>query len=444
VSDTTLYAKWEVAKYTVSFEPNGGGSIASQTVNHNGKATTPAAITKTGYAFEGWYSDNAFGSAWNFSTGVVTGNVKLYAKWRPLRYILIFYAQGGTVSVADRFVTFDAVVGELPTPTRSGYTFGGWYTAENGGGTKYTEIAVYSRDANTTLYASWTVNSYTLTFDAQGGMVSPALLSVTFGSAVGTLPTPTRDGYTFGGWYTATNGGGTPYNSFTVYSTASNIPLYAKWTAKSYTIILDAQGGAASPARQSVTYGERVGTLPDPARAGCIFRGWYTVANGGGTRYYGSTVYSTASDIRLYALWSFDDYRLVFYAQGGTASYVGQFIHFGDVVGELPTATRAGYTFGGWYTAENGGGTKYTEKTVHRIDASIVLYASWTANGYTLSFDAQGGTVSPAIQSVTYEEKVGDLPTPTRGGYTFGGWYTSANGGGTRYSKDSNYSKAAN
>jgi uncharacterized repeat protein (TIGR02543 family) len=433
VSDTTLYAKWEVAKYTVSFEANGGsGSIDPQTVNHNGKATAPAAIAKAGYTFGGWYSDNAFGSAWDFSASVVTGNVKLYAKWTPNGYTLTFDAQGGTVSTTGKPATYGAAVGMLPEPTRTGYTFGGWYTATGGGGDKYTESTVYSAVSNATLYAKWTPNGYSLVFDAQGGVVSPALLSVTYGSAVGDLPTPVRDGYGYGGWYTSASGGGARYERDSVYSIAANTTLYAKWTPKSYTITFDAQGGTVSPATSSVTYGAAVGTLPTPARGGYAFDGWYTSANGGGAKYTATTVYGAAAAISLYAKWTPNSYTITFSAQGGTVSPASKPVTYGAAVGELPEPARVGYTFSGWYTAA-GGGAKYTESTVYGIAADTVLHAKWTANSYMLAFDAQGGAVSPALQSVTYGAAVGELPTPARAGYTFGGWYTQPEGGGTPY-----------
>jgi uncharacterized repeat protein (TIGR02543 family) len=148
-------------------------------------------------------------------------------------YTLTLNAQEGAVSLANVTVVPGEVVGELPTPTRSGYTFGGWYTETEGKGTRYTEVSVYNILGNTTLYAKWTENTYTLTFDAQSGTVAPASKSIASGAAVGALPTPTRSGYTFGGWYTAPNGAGIRCTEATVYNILGNTTLYAKWTAGS-------------------------------------------------------------------------------------------------------------------------------------------------------------------------------------------------------------------
>lgn len=114
----------------------------------------------------------------------------------------------------------------LPTPSRTGYTFKGWFTAQSGG-TKITTSTVFEDD--TTVYAQWTANTYTVRFDINyTGGTNPTSQTVTYGSTYGTLPKPTRSGYTFMGWYTALNGG-TLIRNGTMVSTASNHTLYAHW-----------------------------------------------------------------------------------------------------------------------------------------------------------------------------------------------------------------------
>ena len=137
--------------------------------------------------------------------------------------------QGGNVELSTKIVFSGSNYGFMPTPTRSGYTFGGWFTGTNGTGSQVTESTTVSLTANQTLYAKWTavpVTSYTVTFDAQDGTVSPTYKTVTNGSAYGTLPTPTRSGYTFGGWFTGTNGTGSQVTeSTTVSLTAQPDPV---------------------------------------------------------------------------------------------------------------------------------------------------------------------------------------------------------------------------
>ena len=110
--------------------------------------------------------------------------------------------------------------------------------------------------AHATYTATWKVNDYLIHLDARGGKVSPENLTVTFGQAVGELPAATREGYDFVGWFDLD---GNEYTADTVYTTDDNITLSAKWTAKDYTVTLDAAGGTVDPTTVTVTFGAEVG-----------------------------------------------------------------------------------------------------------------------------------------------------------------------------------------
>ncbi len=141
-------------------------------------------------------------------------------------HTLRFNANGGSVSEASRKVNEGDAYGKLPTPTRNGYAFNGWYTAASGG-SKVSNSTKMGK-ANATIYARWTANTYTLSFNANGGSVSESSRKVTYGKTYGKLPTPTRTDYTFDGWYTAASGG-TRVSDSTPVSTA-NTTVYAHWT----------------------------------------------------------------------------------------------------------------------------------------------------------------------------------------------------------------------
>ncbi|MDR3366581.1 MAG: leucine-rich repeat protein [Prevotellaceae bacterium] len=436
-----------VATYTLTFNAQGGTvSPANITVVNSAVVGTLPTPMRSGYTFGGWYTEQS-GKGTLYTEATVysaTSNTTLHAKWVTgvaATYMLTFNAQSGTVSPVSKTVASGVAVGALPVPTRSGYGFGGWYTGQNGAGTLYTESTVYSAAGNTTLYAKWVV-PYTITFNAQSGTVSPGSKIVLPGAVVGALPVPTRSGYVFTGWYTGTNGAGTRYTDSTAYSATSNTTLYAKW-AVAYTLTFNAQGGTVAPGSKIVASNEVVGALPVPVRDGYGFGGWYTGIDGTGMRYTESAVYSPTSNTTLYAKWVVP-YTLSFDAQGGTVNPSSQIALPGEAVGALPTPTRSGYTFGGWYTETNGAGTRYTESTVYNILGNTTLYAKWTENTYTLTFDAQSGTVAPASKSIASGEAVGALPTPTRSGYTFGGWYTAPNGAGTRYTEVTLYNILGN
>lgn len=156
-----------------------------------------------------------------------TLSTKSYTTSKTVR----FDANGGRVSPASKVVTcnssYSNTYGSLPTPTRTGYDFDGWYTQETGG-TKVTANTSVGTDPPATLYAHWKGKTYTVTFNANGGTVSTTSDTVTYGKKYYSLPSPTRKGYKFDGWYTKKDGG-TKVESDTTVTTAANHTLYAHW-----------------------------------------------------------------------------------------------------------------------------------------------------------------------------------------------------------------------
>jgi len=122
-------------------------------------------------------------------------------------------------------------------------------------------------------------------------------------------------------------------------------------------------------------------------------------------------------------------YTLNFNANGSTVSPSSKTVTFGAPFGTLPTpAARTDYLFAGWYTAASGG-SLVTSSTVMMDAADKTIYARWTATKYTLTFNANGGTVQPTSKTVTLNAPLGQLPTPAWAGYTFAGWFTAKSGG---------------
>ena len=246
------------------------------------------------------------------------------------------------------------------------------------------------------------------------------------------LLTPTRTGHTFNGWKLSGKDGllkGEVKSSvFGVDSDGKNITLTAQWTANTYTVTFNANGGSVSTANKTVTYNSTYGTLPTPTRTGYTFKGWFTAASGG-TQVAATTKVAITANQTLYAQWTARTYTVTFNANGGSdGSYTSKTVTYNSTYGTLPTPTRTGYTFKGWFTAASGG-TQVAATTKVAITANQTLYAQWTANTYTVTFDADGGSVSPTSKTVTYNSTYGDLPAPTREGYDFNGWFTSSSGG---------------
>ena len=182
------------------------------------------------------------------------GNVTLYAVWTINSYTLSYDANGansGSIPVADTY-NYNAtatVCSNSGNLARTGYTFAGWNTAMDGLGTSYAEGATFAMPAgNTTLYAVWNINNYTVSYEANGGSgdTPAASTSYNYGTTVtllgntGTTPL-TKIGYTFAGWNTASDGSGTSYSEGATFAMPTgNVTLYAVWTINSYTVSYDA------------------------------------------------------------------------------------------------------------------------------------------------------------------------------------------------------------
>ena len=217
-------------EYYIDYELNGGINHSENPVSYIqvDDTITLKEPTRTGYTFDGWFKDSAFKIQ---ITSIPTGtaeNITAYVKWLPNKYTVTFNANGGSTSTTTKSATYDSTYDTLPTPTRAGYTFKGWYTAKNEG-EKITAESKVSITKNQTLYAQWSAKKYTVTFNANSGSVKTKSKSVTYASTYGTLPSPTRSKYEFKGWYTKKSGG-TKITKDSKVSLTKNQTLYARWS----------------------------------------------------------------------------------------------------------------------------------------------------------------------------------------------------------------------
>lgn len=178
-TNTTIYAVYTANTYTVKFDANDGtGSMSNQNFTYGTAQNLTANIfTRTGYTFAGWatsangnkvYNDKQSVSNLSTTNGAI---VTLYAKWTATNYTVTYNTNGGN-SIAQKNYTIETATFDLPTPTRTGYTFAGWYDNANLTGNKVTQVAKGST-GNKTFYAAWTINQYTLTYSAgEGGSVT--------------------------------------------------------------------------------------------------------------------------------------------------------------------------------------------------------------------------------------------------------------------------------
>ena len=439
--DHTLYARWSC---TVTFNPNGGiCSEQSRTVIEGNKYGQLPIPVRTGYTFAGWYTEASEGSQVFAGTIVPDiGSHTLYAHWIPNTYMVMFDANGGTCSPLDKSITYDNPYGELPTPTKTGYTFNGWYTKLTGG-QEVTATTIVQTTESHTLFAHWTVNTYTVTFDTtvEGVSVSPINKTITYGSTYGDLPTPTRTGYTFDGWYTAATGGNKVISTTNVTAT-QNHTLYAHWTVNTYTVTFNTtvEGVSVSPTSKTVTYGSTYGDLPTPTRTGYTFNGWYTAATEG-NKVTSSTNVTSAKNHTLYAQWTQITYTISYDANGGSGAPNSQTKTYGvDLKLSGTKPTRTGYTFLGWSTNKSATTATYAAGGTYKENSGATLYAVWSINTYTISYDANGGSGAPNSQTKTYGVDLTLSKTkPTRDGYDFLGWSTNKSATTATYAAGGKY-----
>jgi len=284
---------------------------------------------------------------------------------------------------------------------------------------------IYQRQGYTDYYITIKQPQVTVSFDANGGSVSPDSTSRYTGNTYGTLPTPVRSGYTFEGWYTSAKGG-TKITANTTVSASTDHTLYAHWEIlPEITVLFDANGGSVDTPQKTVICADSYGSLPIPQREGYTFLGWFTSADGG-ERIESSTTVTKTVNHKIYAHWG-KNITVIFDANGGKTPTASKIVTKTLAYGELPVPTRSGWTFDGWYTQAEGG-SLVTEKTIVPLDEAHTIYAHWQHN-FTVTFHANGGSTPVGTKIVTFGSPYGELPTPVREDYGFIGWFTAQKGG---------------
>lgn len=338
-----------------------------------------------------------------------------------------------------------------------GYSISNFSTVS--AGTDFTAVVTRTRknsdgswpkpDKRNVKYNVYTLD-YTLTYNANGGSVSPTSKIVSYGRQYGTLPTPSREGYTFNGWYTSASSGVRVTES-TTYNIRGNSTIYAHYTAKTMTVSFNSAGGTSVSSRTytaptTLTKYNSVGSLPTPTRTGYNFTGWYT-SSSGGTRVYDSSYLYYTTNHTLYARWSAQSHLLFYNGNGGSVSPSYKSVLYGNPYGALPTPTRSGYTFLGWFTAATGGSQVYSS-TKFLSTSYIDIYAHWRQDSYYLYlYDRYPPSGSYSLYSsygpyTASSNQYRILPILSdKNGYTFDGWYTGSNCTGTKKLNSNYFSK---
>ena len=305
----------EVPSVTLTFDAGEGSFKEGKTLTLTGKVGENLALPKTpvreGYDLTGWNpalpekypeKDTEYTAVW-----VKEGD-----------YTITYVNVDGATNENPASYNVETKTITLKDPAKPGYTFEGWYMAEDFTGNAVTEI-VQGTTGNITLYAKWELVSYTITYELNGGTnapENPAGYNVETGTI--TLKAPTKDKYDFKGWYK--DGEFTTQVTEIIQGSTGNITLYAEWELENYTITYELNGGNNAPENPAGYNVEtETITLKDPAKPGYTFAGWYSADNSPVTKIpQGST-----GDITLYAKWVTDIEGKVF-VRGGDATLNGK------------------------------------------------------------------------------------------------------------------------
>ena len=459
-----LYSSWVADTYIVSYNANGGNGAPTATSQNytfgasNLSLTTKGTLARTGYTFAGW-NTLATGLGTNYLENASykpAASIILYAKWTPGNYTLTLDRNGSTGTAINGIAIVAGTAKSLSgfSYTRDGYTLLGWNSLADGTGTSYAIGSSVTFFANTTLYANWgprvpgvptvaisgavgnTQITVAVTGAALSGTVGPAssyLVTATPGSSTCTITVPattcTFTGLTNGTAYTFTavarNATG---NSVASASSAAATPL-------PWVVTYAANSGTVSPTSANFNLGSPL-TLPLPTRSGYTFTGWNnpsatSVGLNGGS-------YSPPAAITLTAQWSAIVYTITYNGNGNTAGAnpsAGSFSTGGSShsISNAGNLVKTGYTFDSWTTGSNGSGTAYAAGASYSTSANLVLYAKWTPQVYTITYDKNGagGAPSRATDSFTFGSTPLTLPAVTGmtyANYTFGGWSETSTG----------------
>jgi uncharacterized repeat protein (TIGR02543 family) len=435
--------------HMVAFDAGEGTSVGAQEIRHGEAVAEPAALTRVGYTFGGWFKDGTCTEPWRFAEDRVTEALTLHARWVANIYEVIFDAGGGEgPNPARMYVTFGSAYGDLAETFREGHTFAGWYT-KAAGGEKVTADDKVANPCNHTLYAHWDINQYTITFDSAGGSeIEP--LTQDYGTAIAALADPVKEGYDFEGWQPA----------LPETMPAENLVLTAQWNIKTYTVTFVDHDGTVLDT-QTVEHGKPATAPADPERDGYTFTGWdqlfdeitgdltvtaryeaidytltiiykytdgseaakshiatlnigdgYEVVSPQLTGYTADkpTVSGTmpAGDVTITVTYTINRYTVTFVDHDGTTIDT-QTVDHGGAAAAPADPEREGYIFTGW------------DQEFANVTRDLTVTAVYVINEYTVTFVDHDGTVLDT-QTVEHGSAAAAPAVPGREGYTFTGW----------------------
>jgi len=464
-STATFYAKWTPITYTVSFDLNGGTGTAPANISviYDQSFDVPSCnAVKTGYHIgTHWNINNTSsqiemgGTASNLAeTNGATVTVSL--EWIANEYRVIFDGNGATSGSMSPIVCTYGVLSSLPANQfqNTGYAFQGWATpimkAQYEAGYSVSLISDCDTILNLTteetivqLSAIWKANSYTIQFNGNGSEAG-AMASVTlqYGQDF-TIPENgfSKNGYTISGWSLSASGNAVYNDRATVRNLSSVegsvVTLYVVWRPIDYSVRFNPNGGSGSSYQQNFKYNSAQELEANKfSYQGAVFLGWSTNASDTEPTYDNKqeVINLTNHDgnvIDFYAIWKTGSYIISYDGNGASSGFMQDSIHEISHTGNLlpNTYVKTGYHFAGWSLTKGGAKDYDNRQSVTDMTtvsgATIILYAVWEPNTYTVHYEKGNGTGAMDDRIFTYDTAANlDLCAFVKTGYSFLGWTT--------------------
>ena len=421
--------------FVVTYNPSGGVVLPTSDTFSVGTPLIFPLPTRSGYNFLGWFDTSTAGTNLGLNGGLFspTESRTVFAQWSAIPYTIFYNGNGNTSGAAPANGTYSLTSGAYVilgrnTLAKTGYLFNGWLSET---GTVFTVGSSYSRLANINLYARWVAETYTVTYNANGGSGSVPIRggTVTIGETFTAASTSlTLAGSNFAGWSDGTR---TYLPGEVITVGGSNITLTALWNSTQYVVTYSLNGGTGSaPTSPNFYMNETftVASIGSVTKSGYTFNGWVE----SGTAFAAGSTYTMPSrNIDFIAQWSGLVYTINYATTGattGSPSRSSDSFTFGTSGISLPTAgsmVKAGYTFEGWRETSTVISGAYTPT------ANVTLQPVWSATTQTFTFDVNGATgTTPSSASHTTDGTAVTAPAQgnlVKPGFTFGGWSDGTN-----------------
>lgn len=377
-------------EYTVSYNANGGsGAPGRQKKIHNENLVLSSSKpSRTGYTFVGWSTSSSASTPSYYAGSIYSenANLTLYAVWRINKYTIVYNANGGIDAPGLQTKNYGSSIKlSSSKPENPGYEFLGWAKSSSASSPQYKAGASFSENADTTLYAVWRKNIYTVKYNLNGGNGNIADGKKTYGEKMTiTSERPSRTGYTFLGWSEYPDFQEAEFLPGQDFNMDKNTTLYAIWKKNTYKISFDANGGSGAPDSQNKDYGTDISlNSKEPVRTGYVFQGWSENKNAVDALYQPGSTFRVNENITLYAVWKANTYTVLYDGNGaeGTA-FTSQHIYDKESALKKNTYTLDGYEFKGWTDVKDSDTVKYLDgqnikNLTSENNGKITLYAVW-------------------------------------------------------------------